>query len=573
MAIQSVTLRNFRGFDFHTVAFNDQTILVGLNNAGKSTLIDGLRLLAVAAARSTTARFVSEPAWLRHAARGRGYSVSFDTVDFDFDNIGYNQDRETLSKLEIRFRNRSVMTLWLDPESQANFVQIKNSKKEIAEDRAAAAAASLTPIYIMPPIQRLLTGETLRNPETIKRSSYGRLAHRHFRNQLFLNPTSFRAWKSALEASWPNLRVMGLDTRRGEGENEIHLMVGDPPFVSEVAWVGSGLQSWMQIIWFLARTPKDSSVVLDEPDAFLHADLQRKLVKMGISSTFRQVTIATHSAEIISDVDPQKIVVVRKKNRYSKKPGNTIEIQRVIEDLGSRHNVQLSKLSEAKRVLVYEGDDQKYLSQVALSLGGNFFHSFMDVPYFDIGGVENWKEAVGAGKALDAATANHVGAYLIIDRDYKVTAEVEEISKKAREVGLDFHCWQMKEIENYFVNRVILAKYVSSRGNRKMSVDEAEKLISECAESLIDDTIKKIQQTHYPNGVRADAEARLKELENSRSIEEIVSGKRLISCLSAKVKKDWGCQLSPMNLCRFAEPDDLPAELVALVRKVASLTR
>lgn len=573
MAIQSVTLQNFRGFDFHTVAFNDQTILVGLNNAGKSTLIDGLRLLAVAAARSTTARFVSEPAWLRHEARGRGYSVGFETVDFDFDNIGYNQDRETLSKLEIRFRNRSVLTLWLEPESQANFVQIKNSKKEIADDRATAAAANLTPIYILPPIQRLLTREAQRNPETIKRSSYGRLAHRHFRNQLYLDPTSFRTWKSALESSWPNLRVMGLDRGRGEAENEIHLMVGDPPFVSEVAWVGSGLQSWMQIIWFLARTPTDSSVVLDEPDAFLHADLQRKLVKMVISSAFRQVSIATHSAEIISDIDPQKIVVVRKKNRYSKKPGNSAEIQRIIEDLGSRHNVQLSKLSEAKRVIVYEGDDQKYLSQIALSLGGNFFHSFMDVPYFDIGGVENWKEAIGAGKALDAATANHIAAFLIIDRDYKIPAEIEEISKRADKVGLDFHCWKMKEIENYFVNKVILAKYVSSRGSRCIAVDEAQKLISECAESLREETLETILQTHYQNGVRADAEARLRDLEESRSLEEIVSGKRLISCLSAKVKKDWGCQLSPMNLCRFAEPDDLPAELVMLVRKVASLTR
>jgi hypothetical protein len=322
----------------------------------------------------------------------------------------------------------------------------------------------------------------------------------------------------------------------------------------------------MQIMWFLCRTPRASSIVLDEPDAYLHADLQRKLIKVTADMNFHQLSIATHSTEIISDVDPHSIIVVKKRNRYSVKPAKKERVQSIIDDLGSRHNLQLAKLAEARRVIVYEGEDQKFLSQIALKLGDGIYNNFMLVPYFDIAGVQNWREAVGAAKALAAATADHVSAFLVIDRDYRTAHEIRNIADIASESGLNFHCWSKKEIENFFVSYRLIARFVTACGNRLMEHDEAKKLIDECADGLIDYCVGVISDQYF-HGDRKEAHAYFQSISEGRELRDVVGGKRLLSAISSRLQKSWGCQVSAINLCRFAEEEELDTEILNLVRK------
>jgi len=62
--VESVRLENFRGFRDHSVSLLPTTVLVGQNNAGKSTLIDALRILAIAVRRAAMARYDATPEWL-----------------------------------------------------------------------------------------------------------------------------------------------------------------------------------------------------------------------------------------------------------------------------------------------------------------------------------------------------------------------------------------------------------------------------------------------------------------------------------------------------------------------------
>lgn len=570
MTIQSVTLTNFRGFRYHTVALNKLSILVGHNNAGKTTFIDALRLLAVACEKSYTANYGRPPAWLRNQTRNLGFSTTFHTVSFDFQNLKYNQDIDDPAKIEIRFKNKAVVVLWLDGEDRANFVQVRDPEGNYVSNRAEARACGMTPIFVMPPIAKVLPKEIMLNPETVRASSYGRLAYRHFRNQLHVGEENYADWKSILELTWHGLRVSSFDIDAGEGGNELSLMLADPPFVSEVAWVGSGLQAWMQIMWFLCRTPKNSSIVLDEPDAFLHADLQRKLIKITAELNFLQLSIATHSSEIISDVDPQSIIVIKKRGRYSQKPGKREGIQNVIDNLGSRHNLQLSKLSEARRVIAYEGDDQKFLSQVALKIGDSIYHSFMLIPYFDITGVQNWHEAIGAAKALSVATADHVAAHLIIDRDYRHPTEIEQISLTSKQSGLEFHCWSKKEIENFFLSPPLLARYVSERGNKLMEIKQAEEIIEAGCIELFPECERVISEQYYKGQKGECVESHFLDIQKGRKASDVVSGKKLISLVSGKLQKSWGCQISAINLCRFATLEELDDEIVNVVRTLVA---
>lgn len=68
--------------------------------------------------------------------------------------------------------------------------------------------------------------------------------------------------------------------------------------MAEVALMGHGLQMWLQTMWFLCRSSPTATVVLDEPDVYMHPDLQRRLVRL-VRGRYPQIIIATHSVEIV----------------------------------------------------------------------------------------------------------------------------------------------------------------------------------------------------------------------------------------------------------------------------------
>jgi predicted ATP-dependent endonuclease of OLD family len=113
---------------------------------------------------------------------------------------------------------------------------------------------------------------------------------------------------------------------------------------------------WLQTIWFLLRTVPDCTVVLDEPDVYMHPDLQRKLFRLT-RGRFRQCIIATHSVEIMAEADPGDILIIDKKERRSCYAKNEPAVQLLIAQIGGIHNVHLARLWSAKKFLLVEGKD------------------------------------------------------------------------------------------------------------------------------------------------------------------------------------------------------------------------
>ena len=88
--------------------------------------------------------------------------------------------------------------------------------------------------------------------------------------------------------------------------------------LKELAWAGDGIQIWLQLLYHIHRVQASDTIILDEPEVYLHPDLQRRLVQL-LESTGRQVILATHSAELISEVDARSIALVDKTNRRARR--------------------------------------------------------------------------------------------------------------------------------------------------------------------------------------------------------------------------------------------------------------
>ena len=285
---------------------------------------------------------------------------------------------------------------------------------------------------MQPQVAPLLREERLLQPETVHRGDGTYLAPQHFRNQLWLFRGFYEEFCAIAESTWPHLQIKSLDADIAKPSDPLRLLVRDNDFVGEVSLMGHGLQMWLQIVWFLARAPAEGTVVLDEPDVYMHPDLQRRLLNL-VRSRFRQLIIATHSVEIVSDVDPRFILPVSRPSptrvafRYLA-PG----LQTVLDDLGSVQNIQVTRLMRSRSFYLVEGDDVKLL-RILQSVAAPDASPVDLVPHAALGGRGGWGSGVPARLPHTNAEGESIRAFALLDRDYFPSEEVKERYEEARQ--------------------------------------------------------------------------------------------------------------------------------------------
>ena len=76
----------------------------------------------------------------------------------------------------------------------------------------------------------------------------------------------------------------------------------------EIFWAGFGFQVWCQMLTHVIQSEGASLFLIDEPDIYLHADLQRQLLGL-LQNLGPDILIATHSTEIITEAEPDDILL------------------------------------------------------------------------------------------------------------------------------------------------------------------------------------------------------------------------------------------------------------------------
>ena len=211
---------------------------------------------------------------------------------------------------------------------------------------------------------------------------------------------------------------MELDAGRGYPDDDITLTVRDEDFVAEIAAMGHGLQMWVQTIWFLARNEAAACVILDEPDVYMHPDLQRRLIRY-LKRSHQQVIVATHSIEMMSEVTADDILVVDRRRKKSQFATSAPVVQRLVEHIGSVHNIQLARLWNARKCLLVEGDDVCRCSLLFIVLLFPEKEPLETIPNLPVGGWGGeWAYAVGSSLLLRNSGGETIAIYCILDPDY-----------------------------------------------------------------------------------------------------------------------------------------------------------
>lgn len=576
--IKKLILNNYRCYDGHEINFKKLSIVVGKNNAGKSTLIEALRLISLVTTRYENLTFRNPPAWTELPLNHRGVAPSLKGIEFSKDNL-FHLYGNPPSKIEGVFKNDYKVILYIGNEGELHGV-LFDKNGQIIQTKGQARQARFPVINILPQIGPLqMVEETLRADYIIANLSSA-LASRHFRNQLNQLNSRYKEFKRMAEETWPGLRIVELSGRSQTTGSKLSLLVQDASFVAEVGWMGHGLQMWLQTIWFLARSHKTSTVILDEPDVYMHADLQRKLIRF-LRNRFSQVIIATHSIEIMAEVEPDEILVIDRRQDKSLYASSLPAVQSIIHNIGSIQNIELARLWNAKKFLIVEGKDISILKRFQNTLFPYSSEPFDSIPSMPCGGWGGWNYVVGSQMLLRNAGDTRISVYSIFDSDYHSETEINKRRNDAESHKINLKVWNKKEIENYLIADPAIYRII----RRNKSIDDSITLqmvtdkIDEVVESLKDDVIDSVatvihhENRNYTAG-KAHSEAR--SLINPKwdsDKRNLVSGKKVIKKLSEWSNSTWKASLSALSIAREMSSNEIPSELSKVVNAIENKTK
>ena len=571
--LNKLKLENYRGYNEHEIDLRDLTIVVGKNNAGKSTLIEALRLVSLVTNKYKTAPYRNVPEWLEIPLINSGVSPSLLRIDFSYDNIYYSYG-DPPAIITAEFTNSTKVKIYFGGEKKFHAVLFDERGKVCHRNKINEL--DLPTINILPQISPLIPDEKVLNEDYVKLNVDSPTSSRHFRNQLNYLKQHYPKFKRLIEDTWEGLRIVEYNSGNRIEEKKPYLLVQEEIFTTEIGYMGHGLQMWMQTMWFLARCKPTSTVILDEPDVYMHADLQRKLIRL-LRNEFQQVLIATHSIEIMSEVEPENILVIDRKKQKSIFASDFNAVQKVLLNIGSIHNIALARLWSAKKFLIVEGKDVDILKRMQNTLFENSKEPLDAIPQMSIGGWGGWSRAVGSKLMLKNAGDENIITYCILDSDYYSEDEISVRYDEAKKNGINLKIWKRKEIENYLIVPGAIKRIILRESGCEILNDQIIKKIDKCCEELkqefIDHVMDRIHVSQRRKGNFLEPSTARQKAEEcvSKSWEnklQVVSGKALIKKIGAWTNEKYNVSINPIKLAQELKAKEISEEMKIVLIKI-----
>lgn len=564
--LKQIRLQNYKCYKDHTINFKNTTIATGINNAGKSTFIEALRLISLVTSRYRNITYRIPPEWVGLNQKYRLIKPSISSIELDLEKVFYRHNNPP-AIITATFTNNSQVCIYIGSMEEV-YALIINSDGSIVTSKSQAMNSDIETINVLPQITPLQKNENIIRDETIKYNLSSKRMSANFRNQLYLyrDSAEYIKFLYSVENTWTGLRVHKLYSENGE----LFLHLRDNDFIEEISVMGHGVQMWLQTMWFLSRVSTDSIIVLDEPDVYMHPDLQRKLIRM-LKNTYKQTIIATHSIEIISEVQPKDILIIDRKKDESVFVDSIPELQVVLNSIGSVHNIALSRLERYKKYLYIEGDDMEILKPIYNTLYPDTNLPIDNIPFAATGGWGSWDVKMkDANRLLEIEKIYKI--YFIYDRDYHTQIDIDERKRIAEAKNLNICIWNMKELENYLIVPSAIARYIRCQifGEvDKPTTEEIKLLIDNICEGLkqntydclIEETMNRNRRMGYKvikNKVNSFFEPQWESFEGKITL---VSGKSLISLLSESCQKQYEVSFGTATLASALQYNEIHSDI------------
>jgi len=391
--ISRLILSNFKSVGHQTYDFCAFDLLVGRNNSGKSTVLQALAIWQFCVDEFHLTRrsgskgiqvvlpnFTALPVpefnllWKNrtdrqwpviNGKRGKQEYILIEIV------VEWSSKNGELHTFGVQLRYHSAQTIYAIPkEGWARFGEL---------DKAGALPriAYVPPFSGLEPTEKWLDRGNIREqvgkaqPGSVLRNLLLQVCPPLERDQLgkvvkgYLPTAEWQELQAVVER-WFSVKLLTPDYRSGvDTRITVEYQQGDKRF--DVIAGGSGFHQTLTLLAFLYGY-RPTTILLDEPDAHLHVNLQREILdyfKRKASDTGVQFLIATHAEEFVKGVDATQIVSLLK--QIPSRIQSTPAILRAMADVS---NEEITRLQGAPFILYVEGQsDERILRAWADSCG------------------------------------------------------------------------------------------------------------------------------------------------------------------------------------------------------------
>ena len=556
--IKQISITNFRCYEQSTITFNGTSILVGRNNAGKSTMIEALKIISSVTRKYKTLRFIAPPEWVDNE---ESYGVSPSVENMNISDRGiFHMYGNPPAIIEAIFSNGTSIKAYVGEYLNIFAVIIDEGGCYIRNSKEAKNV-EIPVIEVLPQISAVMDTERIIKKATVDGNKATRLASRNFRNQLYYYNDAFPMFRNLVEATWEGLKVSPIETAYVNDGQVLQFYVRVHNFEAEIAWMGHGLQMWIQTMWFVSQCSPNAIVVLDEPDVYMHADLQRRLVRL-ISPMFSQLVIATHSLEIIEEVTSDSIIPVDSTKKTIRPIGNETPLQFLTKHLGSTFNIDLARIFISSQFVFWDGDDnsRKILSAFQSVLYPQDLHPLINLPKAFIDGWNEWEKVTMLADLFNSNQMN-MEVFCVLNSEYHTQNEIMRLHNDANSHNINLCIWQKKEIENYAIHHNSIFRYILN--NKLKGIITEEKLddvMHGIAKDMKDDLIKfSIEKS----------EISMSDIfqENDNSY-DIISGKEFFNILSIWTQEEFDITISARQVIPYFQREEVPSEIRDVINTI-----
>lgn len=456
--ITKLVIVNFKMVKKQTYSFTNFDLLVGWNNSGKSTILQALAIWQFCVDEFHRTK--------RHGKRGIQIVLpNFTALPVPEFNLLWTEKRDRKYPVESGKRKQEYILIeidvtWRDSDGQDKTFGVR--LRYLSPQTVYAIPAqgwtvfhqyeedeSLPRIAYVPPFSGLEPTEEWKDTSILRKQVGKGQPGSILRNLLLLvirkdEKEQEKDWHeiSSVVQKWFSIKLRKPQYEQGV-DTQITCEYIDNKRHYDIIAGGSGFHQSLTLLAFLYGY-KPTTILLDEPDAHLHVNLQREILdhfrKMSSDRNI-QFLIATHAEELIKGVDANRVVSLlqHKPIRESSKPD-------ILGAMADVSNLEVNQLRSSPYIVYVEGDtDERILRTWGRTLGAE--NNVVKLCFRDMRGGNKKEMKKDADKHFGSIQQIIPQAKRLMIFDY----DTEETAFHPEETNEVLFEWKRKNIENYLL--------------------------------------------------------------------------------------------------------------------------
>jgi ABC-type lipoprotein export system ATPase subunit len=460
--ITRLTLRNFKNVGEQIYDFDQFDLLVGPNNSGKSTILQALAIwqfcidefrrskrTGFTGTQVVLPNFTALPVpefnllWRdrvdrRYPQDATGKRQEYILIGIE---VGWQGTDSAVAVFGVELRYHSPQTIYAIPEGGWARFRALDSSTDLPRIAYVPPFSGLEPtekwMDVSPIRQQIGKGQ----PGGVLRNLLLQVSNIAHRKKGDLPPPDWQEL-SGLVRRWFSVKIRELEYNK-ETDVNIKVEYEQNNKLYDIISGGSGFHQALTLLaFFFGYHP--TTILLDEPDAHLHVNLQRKILdyfKRKSLDRSVQFLIATHAEELARGVDATQIVSLL--SGRPKRIQSTPALLRAMADVA---NEEIARLQASPFILYVEGEsDERILRAWAGQCGATAAIDKLCFHAMGGGAKPDMKKAADEHYAALQQIVPGVKRMMLFDYDDAARA----FHPRAGNPSLAE--WQRKNIENYIL--------------------------------------------------------------------------------------------------------------------------